>query len=422
MEPPSQRVGFLGATFSGTDIASIRLRMAENYATDIRSGLWEISTAVREGDSGAPVLKDDNALVIGVVVRRKTTDLAIAVPLRMMVEFLETHAVTNLPDEISGRFVAAESPHADLISETLRTQPSSTASNFHIAGLTSVLWNRDPRPDLPADLAGCNLFYAALNRELGIYAGRLFMMSQNLQRSSSTSTPTRKAELGRSIFAAAEVEERQNEPERAGALYSVAAEVFREASTQSLAGSKGGAYLKTWFASVEDIDLSSGAEVTNFANVAYKPFPMDAPPGLGFTPEKSDSLAAILLDYQTSLRRAAKLLPHGLTAPIANQALIAAAWGTQVAQSPDLAAASYQAVGDMLAHIEKYGVASKAYAAAWQNGSITPRVLEDYGFTHSLDTNRTMTDPAALETEIDFAPPLDTETLRGVISTMHNPL
>lgn len=415
--PSSQEVGFLGATFSASDVARIRLREADGFAVDIETNRLEIPTAVRGGDSGAPVLKDDDGLVIAIVLKNKTTDLVVALPLSLVADFLASHASADVPSEIWDRFSRSTTPDPEVVSETLQTQPKSVASNFHILGLTHALWARNPRLDLPHDLAGCSIYDAASGRELGQYAGKLYAMSLGLKESSSTGSSTGDVAFARAIFAAAESEEPQDNPERTGALYLVAAELFKEASTERLAGDNSGAYLKTWFDDDEGIEVTSDAATMAFMEAAYAPFDIDMLVVPSERPQKSDTLAAILLDYQTSLRRAAGLIKGVNTTAIESDALVAAAWGAQVSRSPRLAAANYQALGDMLTQRENYEAASLAYANAWNNGSTTFRTLENFRFTETLRTGRIMPDTSTVVT-INEAPKFEGMTLRAVVSSL----
>ena len=431
-DSPSQKIGVFGSAHSSTNQADVNVRPAEAFSFDLSSGLMKVSVAARPGDSGGPVIKDDDGLVIAVILQNKSTDLALGRPIGDVAEFVSEHSMNNLPATMLSILDGTSPPQQDVWHNTFRTKGSGRLSNFRLAGMIRAMWERrheNRKPTIYSKIKGCDIHTVALNRELGMYAGFLFHMA-NTPRGVSTSQGAKAA------FDSAEKQKKMGRKQLARALYQTAASLYLEDITNRLKESSGGGYLTALLAgsgyvvsrnnkgSIELDDFRPGTHGTKklsakqFTKAIVTAFGgsidvVDIP--VSKTTRRGDRMAILFHDYQTARLRAAELSPHPFTSAIVRDAFVSAAWGSQIARSGAYRSLNYQAMGDALIRLNRFKEAAAAYASAWQGGLESEVVLKNYGYARSLSANQLLAGVPTIKGEISAAAKMDPKTLHGLI-------
>jgi len=413
--PRSQRIGFLGATFGEPKAPSIVLRTSDGFRYSHHGdNLMQIVAPVGAADSGAPVLKDTNGLVIGVIIKRQSDNFAYARPIADISDFLEAYIVENMPPVISDFGEQAEIS-ADQLSEMFRVTPQKSLSNLHLMGLILSNARKEEPAVFPSVIGGCEILMAAINRELNSIVGHLGKLASASSEDGAISA-----------FRQAESQQVAGNTEVALALYEFSIELFGTAIEARLS-EEGGVGLLTPLLmgskGAQNLESLSDTEVAQYmrigASLASKAVPEAhiEDPVSWEVPRQRDVMGRLLHDYQTALIRTSQLSPKGFSNEVNERILICGAWGVQVSRSPHYQALHYTAIGDTLLRLRRPGLAIHAYASAWSSGVRTPAIQDSFEYSRGLAAYQAAGQvQGSLGGSIEDSSTLDSALLYGIVS------
>ena len=425
---PSRKVGILGSGHSTNAIADINLRTAERFDFDVVSKLMKIPVAIRSGDSGAPVIKDDDGLVIGIVRHKKTTDLALVSPISDLTDFL---SMNKLSKPMSDLFGGSTLPDEDGWHTAFQAKRNRHHSNFQLAGMIQSMhdrWLDRQKLAIHSKIKGCAIENLARNRELGKHATSLHVMAN--MKYHIANTPD-------AVLGAAEEQQKIGENQFALQLYEMATELYSLAIAENLKEKSGGGYVAALLkgsgytathgtnypANLDNFTLANGGdtefETEKFATVAEAVLA----PGIDLADisvsriaRQKNKMAMLFHGHQTAQLKAAELSPQGISLLVAQDTFISAAWGSQIARSGPYRALNYQAMGDALIRLNRFSEAATAYATAWQDGLKIEVISKNYDYARSLAENRRFPLVVNFYNEIDTVDIMDPSTLHGIFT------
>ncbi len=426
------KVGFLGSTYSEEDRTNIDLSTADRI--DFQSGTKriEIMTSVGDGDSGAPVFKADDGLVVAIVVEKQTSRKALAMPMMELYRFLKKQSVSHVPDRLKPLVDDPTQRTEDALHFAFRAKGNGVNSNYQLLGATLNIWQQGRGKLLPASIKGCDIFYVGDNRELGQLAGIMQQMGATREQASRS---TRQA--AQEVFKLAAAAYQQGNRDTAATLYASAEELFADAIEERLRSEDGGGYFAAFvdgsgFTRDEAMSLTAyrkeyvggegqaaqgGIEIVGwFDSVNSLNFDVEPTVEMMATAVKKDSMAALFHEYQTARLKAAELSPRGVSSLTAQQNFITAAWGSQVSNSKRYRALHYQAMGDALFELDRYDDAAEAYAASWQNGMVTATIKQNYSYAKTKSGATQTATGMDLIYEIGTAAVPDSKALRRLVT------
>ena len=421
-----QEVAFFGASYTNKDaetneiFANIKLSLpATQFDYSSKNELIEIMTFVDDGDSGAPVIKADDGLVVAIVLKKMTTRMAVARISVDLIPFLGAYAFGDTSD-------GPEPVTEDALQSALLAKPMAM-SNLRLAHMIRSLWEQDPRPAVPQQIKGCDVYTAADNRELGVFAFQLNYMAV---------APLNNRLAGKAAMEEADDQFAFGYERDAQGLYRLAAKSFATEIAERLTGENGSGYVtalmegsgytRTDSTDVDDWFSAFGLPTTvsydakTYASKFVSPFVDDQELAkmserwsvFGVpSKRKEDTMAALFHDYQTALVRAANLSPTKVAPNYWGNALVAATWGELLSDSDAHRALNYQAMGDAFFHLGRFEDAAKSYSSAWHSGLQTPLTLENYRYTSSRAKNRLIGDGTDLFEMVNVAPTFYSEKL-----------
>ena len=425
-----QRVGFLSTAYGTIDDPKVtRTLSLDKFGYDDVQR-YGISIPVNFGDSGAPIMKTDNGLVIAIVIERITDKRAIAQPMVNLRKFLKKDSMKNLPKQMSQ--VIDESLKGfdeDVWHSMFRANEGPLYSNFRLAGMIQSIWENKPWPKLYDKIKGCEVFFVGINRGLGHYAGYL--------QAFATTSENRHASKAKALFDAAEEKSKIGEHEFARILYETASELYANAIAALLVRESGSGYLAALlsgsgftrttmsgnFAKLSEYTLADSSDTAvdaeQYATIAMAPFAPEINIERIVVPRmarQKNAMGILFHDYQTSRLRAANLSPRGFSSLVARDTFVYAVWGSQVSHSRRYRGLNYQAMGDALVRLERFDEAATAYASAWQYGVTKNVILQNYRYARSLAQNRAIAMNMELENEIATVAGMNSKTLRGLVT------
>ena len=407
-QPEQQKVAFLGASYTHIDpatntiTANVKLSPpASDFDYNSRTSLIEFMTSVDDGDSGAPVIKGDDGLVVGMVLRKMTPRLAVARTSIDLITFLIDYRSPTI-------FIAPVWRTEDALTKALLTEPKAL-SNLRLARLIQWHWRLPTRPILPDPIKGCDIFTAASNRELGQFAYKLKFMAL---------PPNTHRQLGALAITEADTQRDNGREFDALSLYRIAIEEYTEEIFEQLTGEHGRGYVSALLEGSGYVTKGDATEPQSWFEWYRAPYPTAPDPQAyadkylsaflsadqleqlanswsAGTPEprKDDSMAMLFHDYQTALvRKAAFSATPASTTYHWGNALVASSWAEILSDSEAPQALNYQAMGDAFVGLGKFADAANSYSSAWEAGLRNNLTLENFRYSWSLAENRLIGD------------------------------
>ena len=176
--PERQSVMVVGAASGTIETPDVVALGPTDFAVQ-HDGLISVPGSVKRGDSGGPVVKVSDGLVIGIVIQRNAR-AGLATPTSSLSNLLLPHATS--PDTLAEFGGGRTVPDRHRLAEVFRADRSKMYSNVElvalIAGLRSV-WDSTRTPLFPRVIGGCSTYTVAASRHLGAFAADADLLSKD---------------------------------------------------------------------------------------------------------------------------------------------------------------------------------------------------------------------------------------------------
>ena len=178
--PEQQNIIILGGATGTIESPEVLSKKATEFSIQSQYS-FSITADVAEGDSGGPVIKESDGMVIGIVIQ-KTPKTGVAVPISAMTGFLLKQSKIKIPQELSEFIDNPSRKTEEELVDVFRSGSDKKFSNFELVGMINSMkekWEGKKRRMLPDNIKDCNTYTVAVSRHLGVFASDVDRLTQD---------------------------------------------------------------------------------------------------------------------------------------------------------------------------------------------------------------------------------------------------
>ena len=178
--PEQQNVIILGGATGTIESPEVLSKKATEFSIQSQNS-FSITADVAEGDSGAPVIKESDGMVIGIVTQ-KTPKTGVAVPVNAMTGFLLKQSKIKISQELTEFIDNPSRKTEEELVDVFRAGSAKKFSNFELVGMISSMrenWEEKKRGMLPNEIKDCNTHTIAVSRHMGVFTSDVVLLTQD---------------------------------------------------------------------------------------------------------------------------------------------------------------------------------------------------------------------------------------------------